>query len=243
MKKISILFLSLLLLGCSYEWNLNNNDVIKNEKSGIEVREELIKEENNFEIVEVLDVPCDVDIDCKTPGIYMIQSHCPYNSKCIESKCSVICPHPFSGKKITDDNIDSSITEETLQINKNTRIYFKTNRLSSWYCNWWEMYIKYLDDDIVKKIFNHEKYCILDFELISKEKVDVSICYGDGWWSGECVFVNMIYSIIDNTWSFWGMWWYYSPENIKRYKLDKWKIIDKSLSDFKKYFNETYKIN
>lgn len=106
MKKISIMILlSLLFLGCSREWNLENKEVIENEKPVIETRDELINEENNFEIVEILNVSCIADNECETPAHYLIQSHCPYSSKCIESKCSVICPSPFIGKKIEGDII------------------------------------------------------------------------------------------------------------------------------------------
>ena len=74
------------------------------EKSNEEENIKNILEKNNFNIIEVLDDSCIADIDCKTPAHYMIQSHCPYNSKCIKSKCSVICPSSFTGK-IIDSNI------------------------------------------------------------------------------------------------------------------------------------------
>lgn len=57
---------------------------------------------NNYEVVETLDISCNVDSDCETPGRYLIMSHCPYDSKCIKNKCSIICPEPFEGKKIEE---------------------------------------------------------------------------------------------------------------------------------------------
>ena len=46
----------------------------------------------NYTIAETLDVSCNIDSDCETPGDYLIRSSCPYTSKCLEKKCSVICP-------------------------------------------------------------------------------------------------------------------------------------------------------
>ncbi|MDD3794062.1 MAG: hypothetical protein PHI37_04570 [Candidatus Gracilibacteria bacterium] len=46
----------------------------------------------NYTIAETLDVSCNIDSDCETPMDYMIRSNCPYTSKCLEKKCSVVCP-------------------------------------------------------------------------------------------------------------------------------------------------------
>jgi S-layer protein (TIGR01567 family) len=35
---------------------------------------------------------CSVDSDCKLPGSYAKRSDCPYEMKCIDYKCTVICP-------------------------------------------------------------------------------------------------------------------------------------------------------
>jgi len=115
--------------------------------------------------------------------------------------------------------------------NKN-KVDVKTNRLSSWYCNWWKLIVDWV------KVFDHTKYCILDYKL-ENNKINLSICYWDWWGSWECVFINMIYNISSNSWTFLDTWWYYSPESITRNKLD---INNKSLLDFKKYFNKNYNI-
>ena len=37
--------------------------------------------------------PCQEDSECQTPAEFMIRSSCPYESRCINDKCTVICPH------------------------------------------------------------------------------------------------------------------------------------------------------
>jgi len=88
MKKLSLLFLLFFIASCSNEWTENNIQVI----------------EEKYEIVDTLDVSCTQDSDCITPTTYMIQSSCPYTSKCINLQCSVVCPKPFVGKKREDTN-------------------------------------------------------------------------------------------------------------------------------------------
>lgn len=46
----------------------------------------------DFEVAEVLPLACEVDQDCKTPVDYLIRSNCPYESKCLDEKCAVVCP-------------------------------------------------------------------------------------------------------------------------------------------------------
>jgi len=50
----------------------------------------------DFEVAEFLPVACQVDLDCKTPVDYLIRSSCPYESKCLENRCAVVCPEPFN---------------------------------------------------------------------------------------------------------------------------------------------------
>ncbi len=45
-----------------------------------------------YDIAEVLNSTCIKDTDCETPMNYLIRSNCPYTTKCIDSKCNVICP-------------------------------------------------------------------------------------------------------------------------------------------------------
>lgn len=58
-----------------------------------EVTKSEVKEVESFKIEKVLDITCEKDSECETPAEYLIRSNCPYTSKCIENKCSVICPH------------------------------------------------------------------------------------------------------------------------------------------------------
>ncbi|MCK5211303.1 Gmad2 immunoglobulin-like domain-containing protein [Candidatus Parcubacteria bacterium] len=37
--------------------------------------------------------PCKLDSECQTPAEFMIRSSCPYESRCINDKCTVVCPH------------------------------------------------------------------------------------------------------------------------------------------------------
>ncbi len=45
-----------------------------------------------YRLVEVTDDTCTVDSDCETPQEYLVRSDCPYQSICVDGKCSVVCP-------------------------------------------------------------------------------------------------------------------------------------------------------
>jgi putative hemolysin len=47
---------------------------------------------SSYRIAEIMNDTCTIDNDCATPGRYMIMSSCPYTSKCLEGKCTVVCP-------------------------------------------------------------------------------------------------------------------------------------------------------
>jgi hypothetical protein len=47
---------------------------------------------DSYEIKEVLNNSCEENLECTTPGKYLIQSNCPYTSLCIKNKCTVVCP-------------------------------------------------------------------------------------------------------------------------------------------------------
>lgn len=49
----------------------------------------------NFTVAEITDVSCTVDTECVTPNDYLIRSNCPYTSRCLQNKCSIICPEPY----------------------------------------------------------------------------------------------------------------------------------------------------
>jgi putative hemolysin len=48
-----------------------------------------------YAIVKKQTFSCSADSDCELPGVYAMQSNCPYNIKCIDEKCTVICPFPW----------------------------------------------------------------------------------------------------------------------------------------------------
>ncbi|MGV8086728.1 MAG: DUF333 domain-containing protein [Candidatus Woesearchaeota archaeon] len=54
-----------------------------------------------YTISEILNDTCKVDQDCETPMNYLIRSSCPYTTKCIDDKCTVVCPI-FNGEKYPD---------------------------------------------------------------------------------------------------------------------------------------------
>ncbi|MFP4112017.1 MAG: Kazal-type serine protease inhibitor family protein [Candidatus Woesearchaeota archaeon] len=61
----------------------------------------------DFSIADFTGESCTLDSDCTTPGDYLILSHCPYESRCIEGVCAVVCPEPF----------ESAIPEEIISEN------------------------------------------------------------------------------------------------------------------------------
>ena len=46
----------------------------------------------DYTIDEVTDTSCSSDDECELPIDYAVQSHCPHTTKCLESKCAIICP-------------------------------------------------------------------------------------------------------------------------------------------------------
>ncbi|MHB9019687.1 MAG: hypothetical protein ACYC3G_02330 [Minisyncoccota bacterium] len=47
---------------------------------------------DSYKVEKVFETYCKNSIDCKTPFEYLIQSRCPFVSKCINNQCAVICP-------------------------------------------------------------------------------------------------------------------------------------------------------
>lgn len=88
-------------------------DTFKNPNSNIEK-----PTISNGEIVEFQDIECNLDSECETPAQYMIQSHCPYISKCVESKCAVVCPNPYKWRKIEENVVVDEEIDMTEVIKK-----------------------------------------------------------------------------------------------------------------------------
>ena len=53
---------------------------------------EVFQDSENYQIEKVLEKACGLDSDCQTPFEYQIDSRCPFTTKCLESKCTLICP-------------------------------------------------------------------------------------------------------------------------------------------------------
>lgn len=103
MKKILLIILStcaavllLIVLAGMYKFNYLAS------LPGYDVDGNKIEATDTFEVIEVLSQSCQTDNDCETPTEYAIQSNCPYDSVCIENKCTVTCPAPFTGSRISD---------------------------------------------------------------------------------------------------------------------------------------------
>lgn len=77
------------------DWVCNNWEWIKHwnpQFSKPNIACEKKSEDKSYKIEKILDVSCKIDQECKTPWKYLIQSRCPFTSKCIKNKCTVICP-------------------------------------------------------------------------------------------------------------------------------------------------------
>jgi putative hemolysin len=55
----------------------------------------------DYNITKVLNETCLADKDCITPMNYLVRSDCPYTTKCIKGKCTVVCPK-FDGQNYAD---------------------------------------------------------------------------------------------------------------------------------------------
>jgi hypothetical protein len=48
---------------------------------------------------------CALDSDCETPGEFLMQSNCPFDSACVNGQCRVICPI-FESECFSDEDCD-----------------------------------------------------------------------------------------------------------------------------------------
>jgi hypothetical protein len=47
---------------------------------------------DSYDVAETTSVVCKQASDCVTPPEYLMQSHCPFTSLCLQDKCTVVCP-------------------------------------------------------------------------------------------------------------------------------------------------------
>lgn len=90
-----VLIATVLTFSWEDDWICNNWEWIKHGNPQFpkpSIACEKKSEDYSYKIERVLDVSCKIDKDCKTPWDYLIQSRCPFTSKCIKNKCTVICP-------------------------------------------------------------------------------------------------------------------------------------------------------
>ncbi|MCF7917581.1 hypothetical protein K9L27_01070 [Candidatus Gracilibacteria bacterium] len=89
---IAVLGLTILIIrGLSSEdtWIQENDEWVRHGNPDAPKPDEL------FTKVETLNQSCTRDEDCQTPPQYLMRSNCPYTSKCLKEKCTVICPFPW----------------------------------------------------------------------------------------------------------------------------------------------------
>ena len=97
----SLLVLAITLAGCSHQIDTEEETHQKDLPEGYTLEK--------YHVEEITEVPCKLDSDCKTPFDYLIQSRCPFTSKCLNNQCAVICPY-YEG--------DIKIDPETTKINE-----------------------------------------------------------------------------------------------------------------------------
>jgi hypothetical protein len=104
---VSILFLSI----CAGMWLLGDSLGLTDSEALQTKREENLNElfelwdttkkerkqykiarKEKVRIAEITGVSCQENSDCQTPSDYLIQSSCPYESRCYEQECAVVCP-------------------------------------------------------------------------------------------------------------------------------------------------------
>lgn len=102
--------------------------------------------------------------------------------------------------------------------------------ISSWYCNWWELYLEYRDEK--KLIYKSEDQCILDIEEIDENNAKINICYWDWAWSWECVFIESEYNLDTWKWKLINKSWYYSWEKNYEFPVSKYSDEKQTLLDF-----------
>lgn len=63
-------------------------------ESNLEFGKAMVEEKPTYQIEKVLDQACANDDDCLVPADYAIRSNCPYEARCLDNKCTVVCPDP-----------------------------------------------------------------------------------------------------------------------------------------------------
>jgi len=76
----------------------------QNRKIGYEYLETVVRQRAeayfnasfDYQVEKTLDQSCTQDIECTTPGEYLMMSRCRFISLCIDAKCTVVCPNPYN---------------------------------------------------------------------------------------------------------------------------------------------------
>ena len=129
-----------------------------------------------------------------------------------------------------------------------TTIEIHTDTFGSWYCRGWKLILE--NNFNTFTLFEHDDYCIVHMHLNDKNILEVSLNYGDGWWSGEWIYLNMTYDLETRIWKFLHTWKEHSHDwfgNQNEFIIEWNKVIfpdyeyvDERLDDVYKYFQENY---
>jgi hypothetical protein len=85
---------------------------------------------SNYSIIEITNEKCSLDNDCQTPFEYLIQSSCPYSSKCLDKICVIICPNFVNSdwQKISQAIFDCEVKSVMQAHNKEIKAELKDGR-------------------------------------------------------------------------------------------------------------------
>lgn len=89
--------------------------------------------ESGYQIIESNNTVCNLDTDCETPSEYLIKSDCPYQSKCIQNICTVVCPNfewnwELIKQAIYDCEVKSAFQAHNLKI----QVELKNGKIIQW---------------------------------------------------------------------------------------------------------------
>jgi len=112
--------------------------------------------------------------------------------------------------KIKSEEINPLINHYKIS---NNYIFVNSVWFSSNICRNWRLFVM----DLVKKdyleIFSYKNTdetispCIYKIDSLNNNEFNMEFCLSEGWWSWECLGMNMMYNIENNIWNEWQLKW------------------------------------